>query len=345
MVCIEAGESAENLDYRTVPSFGVRPIGLLLMFLVGLVECRRDRYDAVVSFSLIPHGTFALAIGRAWNLPVHLGVIGQDLDVHARASYGPVIQLLLKRFDAVSVPGTTHRRQLLNLGVADDRIAILRNPVDVDRYRPAPDRDEAFDFVWVGRFQTEKRPRLFLQALAELHRRGAEFRGVMIGDGPLRSAVTAERARLGLEDAVELTGWVEDPLDYYHRSRIFVLTSSRDALPLTLVEAMATGTACIVPDVGNVTDVAEHGHNALVLDRMSRSSLATALERLLGDERLCSRFAANAPEVRRRYSYEAASADWAEILGVLRPTEDHEKLAAEPASTSPSADRSRRGDG
>ncbi|MFC6838527.1 glycosyltransferase family 4 protein [Halomarina ordinaria] len=318
VVCITGDESLPGIDYRTVPSFGVRPLGLALMLVAALYEAWRGEYDAVASFSLLPHGCIALAVGTVFGLPTHLGIIGIDLDVHARAPrYGAAVRWLIRRFDAVSVPGTTFEDRLVGMGVPRERVEVLANPIDVDAYYPNPEVDPEYDLVWVGRFNEEKDPELFVAALAELRERGDEVDAVMLGDGPLERAVEARVRADGLEDSVELAGWVDDPLSYYWRSRAFVLTSERDALPLTLVEAMATGLGCVVPAVGNVPDVARDGETALVLDDLTPETLADALERLLRDDDLAARLGENAAAVADRYSYEAATEDWSRILETL----------------------------
>ncbi|WP_254538917.1 glycosyltransferase [Halomarina litorea] len=313
MVCIDADESVDGVDYVTVPDFGVRPVGLVLMALAAFVEAWRGDYDAVASFSLLPNGCIALAVGALFGLPTHLGIIGIDLDVHVEARYGAVVRALIRRFDAVSVPGTAFRDRLLELGVAEDRATILVNPIDVGTYHPV-ERDPEFDLLWVGRFESEKDPLTFLAALDELADRGRSFNAVLAGDGPLHPVVERAVRERALADRVDLVGWVDDPADYYRRAGAFVLTSERDALPLSLVEAMATGLPSVVPAVGNVPDVARDGETALVADDRTPAAFADALDRLLGDDDLRERLGANAGNVSERYSYDAATDDWCDVL-------------------------------
>ncbi len=315
MVCITGDGELDGIDYRTVPSLGARPLGLALMLVAALYEAWRGDYDAVASFSLLPHGCIALAVGTAFGIPAHLGIIGIDLDVHARSRYGAVVRWLIRRFDAISVPGTAFRDQLVGMGVPRGRIEVLANPIDVGTYHPNPDAEADYDLIWVGRFDAEKDPLLFVEALAELRESGREVTAVMLGDGPLQDAAERRVRERGLR--VDLPGWVDDPVAYYWRSRAFVLTSERDALPLTLVEAMATGLGCVVPAVGNVPDVARDGETALVLEEMTAGTLAAALDRLLADDELCARLGENAAGVADRYSYEAAAEDWVRILETL----------------------------
>ncbi|AGB31200.1 group 1 glycosyl transferase [Natrinema pellirubrum DSM 15624] len=318
MVCLTPSESTDSIRYRTVPTFGHRLIGICLMFFVAFLEGVRNDYDAVVSISLFPYGCFALALRPFTGAPAHLGIIGADIDIHATAWYGAVPRAAIKRFDSVSVPGSAHRKALLEFGVDEARVSVLSNAIDTDRYVPPTDPAEpTYDFLWIGRFSEEKDPLLFVEALGELSAKGVEFRAAMVGSGAERDAVERAIASHGLDDAIDRPGWVDDPRRYYYESEIFVLTSARDALPLTLIEAMATGIPSVVPAVGSVPDIADHGETALVVPDRTPSAFADSLRRLSVDDRLRARLGANATAVRAEFSYANARDDWRRILGTL----------------------------
>jgi len=318
MVCTNADPDVERITYRRVPTPGHRLVGIVGIFLIALAECLRGDYDAVASISLVPYGLYALAIGALCGRPVHLGIIGSDLDHHARQWYGPFVHAVFRRFDTVSVPGSAHADRLADLGVPCDRIHTLTNTIDVDRYRPDLKGAPEYDIAWVGRFSAEKRPLAIVDALAQLRARGVEFEAVMVGSGPMGSAVEERRAANGLESRLELTGWVDDPAEYYSASKVYVLTSAREGIPLTLLEAMAVGTPAVVPHVGSVTDAVSHGENGLVVGEADPEAVADAIERLLEDNALRERLASNAPGVRDSFSYDAARDDWRAILTSLR---------------------------
>ena len=317
IVCITPNEDFEDAEYVVVPSWPSRHVGLLLLPFVALLEGLWRDYDAVVSFSLFPYGLSALVLCRVLDVPAHLGIIGIDLDHHATAWYGRFPRLAFRRFETLSVPGEAHRSQLTGYGVDRDSIFVLANSIDPEVYAPDETVEERYDFVWCGRLSPEKDPLLFVDGLAALAESGEAFEAVILGSGDLHDEVDRRIAHHGLADQVELVGGVDEPVTYYRASRAFVLTSRRDALSTSLVEAMATGLPCITPPVGNVADVVEHEVNGLVFERGDADSLADALAYVVADRERAAEMGRRATAVRERYSREGASEDWRRILNAL----------------------------
>ncbi|MFD1564315.1 glycosyltransferase [Haloarchaeobius amylolyticus] len=318
LVCLDPTYDIDSANYVRVPEVGPRIVRIVLLLFVALYEGYRNDYDAVASISLVPYGLYALVLKTVYGYPAHLGIIGIDLDYHANQWYGVGPRWAFRQFDVVSVPGPSHADRLARVGVPDERIDLLTNPIDTETYRPPEtDIDTDYEFVWVGRFSAEKDPCRFVDALAELDASGREFRAVMVGDGPLRSEVAAKVAACGLADCVDLPGWVDDPLGYYYRSDVFVLTSKRDALPLVMLEAMATQLAPIVPSVGSIPDVVTDGENGIIVRDRDPTTFAAAMECCLDDPDFRRSLAANATAVRSDFSLERASEDWRRILTTL----------------------------
>lgn len=314
MVCLDAPDDVEGIRFREVSYVGPRLVGIWLLFPVALWEAIRGEYDLLVSISLIPYGSYALLVGWLTRTPAHLGIIGADLDWHAEAWYGSAVRWAIRRFRSVSVPGRVHRRRLLALGVAPDRAHILHNAIDPDHYRPPPTRHPTYDLLWLGRFAPEKDPTLFVEAVARLHETGHEVTAAMVGDGPLADDVRRAIDSHGLDEQVTCPGWVGDPRPYYVDSRLFVLTSERDASPLSVIEAMATGCPVVTPAVGSVTDAVVDGETGRVLTDRTPEAVAEAAVELLADSTERARLGANATRVREQYSYAAARDDWRAIL-------------------------------
>lgn len=319
LVCTRTDPEVDGIRQIAPPSTGIRLIDLLLMSLLVVLESVRGEYDAVVSVSLFPHGCLGLLAARTNGLPAHLGIIGCDIDVHTGAWYGRPVRWLIRRFDAVTVPGPTHRRRLhRSIGVPWDRTAILANPVDAERFSRSGDAVERqYDLIWIGRLTEEKRPMLFVDVVAAISERNASIRAVIVGDGPLSAAVDERIEHHGLRDVVDTAGWIDDPIPWYFDASMFTLTSERDALPLTLVEAMMSGTVPVAPAVGSVGDLVRDGWNGRIVDPVTAGEFATVIEEVLEDPGQRARLAANARGVCDRFTYEDAAEDWRHVTRVL----------------------------
>lgn len=320
LICTETDPEVKSVRQLSPPSTGVRILDLLFMSLLAVFESVRGEYDAVVSISLFPHGCLALFVARWSGVPVHLGIIGGDIDIHARSWYGRPVRGLIRQFDAVTVPGPTHRRRLHeSIGLPPTKTAILANPIDLEQLPETADNEESqYDLLWVGRFTEEKRPLLFVDVVAKLVDREPSLRAVMLGDGPLSPAVQRRIDVLDLRDSLRTPGWVDDPISWYADAAVFGLTSKRDALPLTLIEAMASGTVPVAPAVGNVSDLLVDDWNGVLVDPATVDEFATAIEGLLEDPERRARLGSNARGVRDRFSYGAATEDWRYVTRILQ---------------------------
>jgi glycosyltransferase involved in cell wall biosynthesis len=121
--------------------------------------------------------------------------------------------------------------------------------------------------------------------------RRVRFRCFILGEGPTRSPLEAERTRLGLEQAVTLLGAVEQRVvgSWLQRATVAVLTSRSEGMPVSLMEAAACGVPAVAPAVGGIPELVEDGATGLVIPPGDALALASALERLLLDRDLRTR--------------------------------------------------------
>jgi glycosyltransferase involved in cell wall biosynthesis/uncharacterized membrane protein YbhN (UPF0104 family) len=144
--------------------------------------------------------------------------------------------------------------------------------------------------VFAGRFVPQKNPILVIQTLAELDE--YEWELVMLGDGPLYKETKEEAKKHGLEDRVKFPGWVHpgDVKKEFQQSDILFLPSKSEGLPVVGVQALASGMAFVVSDIGGFIDIVEHGKNGYLCDVCGLGSYIAKLKKLLLDENLLYRF-------------------------------------------------------
>ncbi len=99
----------------------------------------------------------------------------------------------------------------------------------------------------VGSFQTVKNHTFLLDVFAELHKR-KKVALLLLGDGDLRPQMEQKAANLGLSHCVHFLGVREDVAQLMQAMDVFVFPSLFEGLPVTLVEAQATGLRCLISD-------------------------------------------------------------------------------------------------
>lgn len=109
-----------------------------------------------------------------------------------------------------------------------------------------------------------------------------EFQFVIIGDGPQFEELKAKQASLGLGSKVILTGKRMDAKSLYGAFDIFVLPSTKEGMPITILEAMAAKVPCVVTDVGGCRWMLQddNGTTGLVVQPNNADQMISALENL-----------------------------------------------------------------
>jgi glycosyltransferase involved in cell wall biosynthesis len=148
------------------------------------------------------------------------------------------------------------------------------------------------EIVTVGRLDSEKNPLLLPEILALLRRDGADWRLVVVGQGPLERDVRERAHSLGVEDAIDLRGYVRNGpelWDTYRHASAFLHVSFTEGLPQVLWEAQAAGTPIVATDVGGVAAALGDGAAGLLVPPADADAAASALRRLKDDDALRAR--------------------------------------------------------
>ena len=195
----------------------------------------------------------------------------------------------LARFDRVIVFSDLQAELLARLGVREERLAVIPNGVDAEQWRPgmSPLRQRFAGkrvFLYMGRIATEKNVEALLRAWKLVRPAGCLL--VLVGDGPLRSSLQSNY------EGDDLLWWGYEP-DLEQRiallqvAEVFLLPSLVEGLSLALLEAMASGTACVATDAGADGEVLEGGAGIVISTQGVTTQLRTLLP-VLRDQPLLS---------------------------------------------------------
>jgi glycosyltransferase involved in cell wall biosynthesis len=135
----------------------------------------------------------------------------------------------------------------------------------------------------VGRLSVEKDHALLLSALIGLFQDHPNVKAMIIGEGPEGDALHGFVRASGLEERVIFTGLIPSPAAFYQAFDIFVLSSRTEGVPLTLLEAMASGVPVVATRVGGIPQIVSDGVTGLLVDPQNANQLRAALEVLIKD--------------------------------------------------------------
>ncbi|MBW1721811.1 MAG: GT4 family glycosyltransferase PelF [Deltaproteobacteria bacterium] len=196
-----------------------------------------------------------------------------------------------------------NKRLEMEYGAREGRIQVIPNGIDVERFVSARSprcRSLPRTVGFVGRVDSVKDIKTFIQAMAMVRKEFPEMQALVIGptsDQPGYFQECRDLIRmLDLEETVTFTGRA-DVLDYYRKMDVLVLTSIKEAMPLVVMEAMASGVPVVATDVGACRELLygreddEMGEAGLVRGVMDAEGIAEATVRILGDPRLADRLA------------------------------------------------------
>ena len=165
-----------------------------------------------------------------------------------------------------------------------ERTIVILNGVPVPTEVPERTASGEPTIVSVGRLKAPKDFLTFVRALALLG--DLSFRGVIVGEGPDRGLIEDEVDGLGLRGKVELLGERRDGPALLRSSDIFVLSTGSEAMPMSVLEAMAAGLPVVASEVGGLPEVVADERTGLLVPPGDPATLASALARLIEDREL-----------------------------------------------------------
>jgi glycosyltransferase involved in cell wall biosynthesis len=182
-----------------------------------------------------------------------------------------------------------------------DRLAVIPNGVDTDRYGRHADRGairqrigvdgSAPLAIVVAKLMPQKGHAVLVEALPPVLARHPDLQVLLVGEGELRDSIAARVRAAGIETRVHFLGNRPDVPELLASSDLFVLPSLWEGLPMALLEAMASRIPVVATSVAGTREVVEDGVSGVLVPPGDARSLALAMEALLGDRGHAARLA------------------------------------------------------
>ena len=306
-----------------------RLLGIVKRNRVGLLHVHSPRglVQAAVAGRLA-----GIPVVATVHLPVQFLIRGHGVSARFKlAAYRLLDRALVRRLvpRTIFVASSVCRESVSRGLVLAERTRVVRNGVELARFRGPHDRAEvrralgipeaAIVACFVGRLEAQKGVDTLVEAFATLPLEALDLYLLVAGDGSLRSGLEDMVRGFGWHDRVRFLSFRSDVEKVLGASDIFVLPSRFEAMPIALVEAVATGLPSVVTDVGDNAEIVGDAGLGLVVPPGDVRALARGVETLARAPEARREMGARAAEAARRYSAEAAAHDvervYAEVLG------------------------------
>ncbi len=239
-----------------------------------------SRYDVVHAHYAMPDGVAAIRATRGLGLPVVITLHGSDVNVQLRR---PVVGAFLARaLSAAERMVCVSPAMLDGVGRLKEGCTFIPNGYNARdiSYEESAERDA---ILFVGGLNPVKNPDVLIRAYAAEHARlGCDL--LVAGDGPMMPTLRVLAEKLGVSGRVHLLGNVEHSSlrGLYARATIAVLPSSSEGMPVSALEALASGVPLVCTRVGALPALVKERENGLLIPTRDVDALADALLRAVG---------------------------------------------------------------
>ncbi len=273
-----------------------------------LVELLRRDQPALVHIYYGHKAVHFLEMLQAWGGPWVVSFHGVDVSkfIH-NAGYLEKLRGVFATAKLVMARSESLLAKLEQLGCPRGKLRINRTPIPLEHLaafvRQAP-VDGQWRFVQACRLIQKKGILTTLAALAIVKRQHPHFRYLVYGDGPLKQKISDTAQHLGLQENVELCGWLtqEQLIAEYQRAHLFLHPSEKtnaddqEGIPNSMLEAMATGLPVVATLHGGIPEAVTNGHDGLLVPEHSPEELAQAILKMMTEPALLSRCSRNAAD-------------------------------------------------
>ena len=290
-----------QLSRRTVMAFSHRISAVALLSMRLLIDKKASQVDLVHIHS--PMYAAIAAYAKLRKISTVITIHGTDF-IRLRDSRN--LRRLLMPIDRI-LSVSDHFASELRTLFPEKIIETVYNGVDTALFSPSGGltSERRNQIISVGSLRWHKDQQTLIMAFAQLAHKHANWDLVVVGEGELRQKLVQTAASYGLANRIRFPGTLSHEMlaKELSVSKIFALSSVTEGLPKALLEAMASGCACISTDVGECRAVLND--SGLIVDPRDPTSLAQALDSLIGSCSLVNTLGAKAINRAQNFTWQS----------------------------------------
>lgn len=209
----------------------------------------------------------------------------------------------------IAISAAVERHLVDDLGVKRDRVRLVYSGVDADKFSVKYSKEEIEAIKrslgiegksvvgTIGRLSPVKGQRFFIEAMSEVLKMKPDTIGLVVGSGPEEAALKDRVKALGMEGDIKFiesavafgADSLTDTRKILAAMDVFVFPSVKEGLGIALLEALASGKACVASRVGGIEDIITDHENGLLTGSGDVLAIAKSILELLSDDSLRAR--------------------------------------------------------
>lgn len=241
-------------------------------------------------FSVITQKILRL-IGRRFRLVLNEGILtSKYLKQYEHPLWINLVKWAYPKSDLIIVPTKTVKNDLINnFLIPDNKIKVIPSWVDIKYLF----NKKIYDGIFVGRLSPEKGITTLIK-LIKVVAKTKKYKFAIIGDGVMKDWLLKEIKNNNLQNTIDFLGYLphEQVISFISKSKILLLPSRNEGLPMTVLEANALGVPAIVMPFGGVEEVIINGETGIITKMNDNDFLAKTMEilknpheiRVMGDK-------------------------------------------------------------
>lgn len=269
----------------------------------------KEDIDIIHGHYLFPAGAAAVEVGKKHNIKTYVTAHGSDMfELYKSQPFmRSTIRNILKDADVVLAVSNSLRHEIIATGVVGiaNKTKISWNSVDIDKFSSKENDSFKNEYkltdkpivLFVGNLIKRKNVESLLEAKKIAN---TDYHLVIVGDGPLSKKLKKKVEDENIHDVL-FTGSRNDVENIIPSCDVLVLPSFSESFGLVLIEALACGKPVIGSDVGGITEIIDD-NVGLLINPNKVSSIAKAIDKLIGDEDLRIVMSMNARNRAKKFS-------------------------------------------
>ena len=283
-------------------------------------SCYRKKVNLLIGIYIINHIIYTYYFSKIFKIPYISVIIGDEFSSEEKLNK---YYKYISKSSAIIVRGSYTKEMIYGKGFNKDKIYIIPNSFDFNKINQDKVITKNIDFIFTGNLVPIKRLDIMIEAfrILKFKYKIDKFKALIIGNGKLKQSLQVMIEERKLSQNVQIIDFTNEILEYYHKSKVFIMTSEYEGLPMSMIEALACGIPVIMPNLSNISDVVIHGYNGLLVEPLDIEMFAHSMFEMYSNTVLYESLRAGAnnfsDEYRYEYSYENIQNHWNRLFKEL----------------------------